>query len=215
MCSPSGCLSFFSSVISYFNCVWAVFFYSILKDFTGSTISSLCVPWRRSWQATYWCKQRPRLIWASLRSISQFTYGLRAGTDQLSDPLLSSPPHSLRSASICGSRSVHPPSIHLPIHLSTRVLDTYLHSDRVRLPLWISLPSLRAIPSVVPLEAVLTVMMPGWAPRGSPRLTSETQPDRQLERSPVQLSALARGSAEWIYSGRRKVCHREAPRVDS
>lgn len=90
MCSTSACLSFFSPVISYFNRVWAVIFF--LKDFTGITISSLRATWRRSWQATYWCKQRPRLIWASLRSISQFTYGRRAGTDRLSDPPLFSPP---------------------------------------------------------------------------------------------------------------------------
>lgn len=114
MCSTSACLSVFSPVISYFNRVWAViFFFFYFKEFTGRTISSLCVTWRRSWQATYWCKQRPRLIWASLRSISQFTYGRRAGTDQLSDAPLSSPhtPGAL-SPSVAPAPSILHPSIH-------------------------------------------------------------------------------------------------------
>lgn len=105
---------------------------------------------------------------------------------------------------------LHPSSIHPSIHARLGYLPP--RRSRQAPPLDKSVLSLCAIPSVVPLEAVLTVMMPGWAPRGSPRLTSETQ---TLERSPVQLSALARDSAEWIYSGRRKVCHREAPREDS
>lgn len=44
------------------------------------------LPWRRSWQATHWCKQRPRLKWARFRSGSYFRYGRRTEQAKLECP---------------------------------------------------------------------------------------------------------------------------------
>lgn len=214
MCSTSACVSFFSSVISYFNWLSCIFLFYFKKkspevqfprcvwldgarDKLLIDVSSARGLYERRWGAF----------------LSSRTDGERARTN--SPTLLSPPPHTpcALPPSVAPALSILHSSIYPSIYPHAFWIPASTQIDR--LPLWISPSSLRAIPSVVPLEAVLTVMMPGWAPRGSPRLTSETQPDRQLERIPVQLSALARGSAEWIYSGRRKVCHREAPRVDS
>lgn len=146
----------------------------ILKDTTGKHISSSCVTWRCSWQATHWCKQRPWLKWASFRSISL----VQTRTESRQRRTLLLLLFLLLHLSV--SVSIHHPCICV-FWIPT--------SPRARLDQ--SNPP-HVISSVVsPLEAVLVMMMmPGWRARSSLH-----PPDWLRKRSSDAFSLLESSSA--------------------